>query len=465
MSDSLEESTPSSANAETMEVDGSGPQSESETNRPEISPNAVDLKDGGVFKEIKREGIGSETPCTGDEVYVHYTGKLVDGTVFDTSKTRDEFSFKLDRGSVIKAWDIALATMKVGEMAEVTCRPDFAYGDTGSPPKIPPNSWLIFEIELLGFMGEDVSTDKDGGVRKSVIVKGEGYKTPNDGAQVEMHIIGKCNGSVFEDKDLAFIVGDCQDEVVVEGVEMAVKKLKEGETARVKVQSKYAYGGEGSIKYGIPPNADLEYEMKMKKFEKAKESWEMDGKEKLDQSEVVKEKGTKFFKEGSYKKAITSYKRVISYLEYETDMEGEEKQKRDALMLAAYLNTAMCYLKLKDYVEARKHSDSALGIDVNSEKGYYRRGEANMGLNEFEDAKKDFSKVLEINPKNKAARDEQMRANKKIKEQNAKEKSIYQGMFKKFAEADSKGVKDKAVDGPGSGDQAKMETQSEGTAV
>ncbi|XP_076302939.1 peptidyl-prolyl cis-trans isomerase FKBP4-like, partial [Lasioglossum baleicum] len=108
----------------------------------DISPD----KDGGVLKEIIKEGIGDETPSNGSKVTVHYTGTLLDGTKFDSSRDRNEpFQFKLKRGAVIKGWNIGVATMKKGEIAILTCAPEYAYRKNGSPPKIPPNATLKFE--------------------------------------------------------------------------------------------------------------------------------------------------------------------------------------------------------------------------------------------------------------------------------------------------------------------------------
>lgn len=111
---------------------------------------AVDLsrsKDNGILKEIIKEGVGSDTPATGCKVKVHYTGTLLDGTKFDSSRDRNEpFQFDLGRGTVIKAWDVAVATMKKGEIATLTCAPQYAYGKSGSPPLIPPDATLQFEV-------------------------------------------------------------------------------------------------------------------------------------------------------------------------------------------------------------------------------------------------------------------------------------------------------------------------------
>ena len=83
---------------------------------------------------------------------MHYVGTLLTGEKFDSSRDRDvTFNFKLDKGQVIKGWDLGVATMKLGETCELICAPEYAYGESGSPPSIPPNATLKFEVELLDF--------------------------------------------------------------------------------------------------------------------------------------------------------------------------------------------------------------------------------------------------------------------------------------------------------------------------
>ena len=87
----------------------------------------------------------------GDTVVAHYVGHLPDGTVFDSSRDRNEpFKFTVGRGIVIKGWDEGLVGMMVGGSRTLVIPPGMAYGARGVPPKIPPNSTLIFDIELLG---------------------------------------------------------------------------------------------------------------------------------------------------------------------------------------------------------------------------------------------------------------------------------------------------------------------------
>ena len=139
----------------------SGDQEQSTVSAAELAANitsgGIDVtpdQDGGVLKEIKRAGSGVDGPCPGDTVRVHYVGTLLDGTQFDSSRDRGEkFEFKIGKGQVIKAWDMGVATMKRGELAVLTCKSQYAYGDHGSPPKIPGKATLVFEVELFDWKG------------------------------------------------------------------------------------------------------------------------------------------------------------------------------------------------------------------------------------------------------------------------------------------------------------------------
>jgi len=91
------------------------------------------------------------TPKKGDTVSVHYTGRLTDGSKFDSSVDRnDPFNFVLGIGQVIEGWDKGVAIMHVGDKVRLTIPPAMAYGAAGYPGAIPPNATLVFEVELLG---------------------------------------------------------------------------------------------------------------------------------------------------------------------------------------------------------------------------------------------------------------------------------------------------------------------------
>lgn len=91
------------------------------------------------------------SPQEGQTAVVHYKGTLTNGTEFDSSHRRGQpYEFPLGRGRVIKGWDEGVATMKVGGRRRLTIPPALGYGQRGSPPSIPPNATLVFDIELLG---------------------------------------------------------------------------------------------------------------------------------------------------------------------------------------------------------------------------------------------------------------------------------------------------------------------------
>ncbi len=102
---------------------------------------------GLQYEDIK-EGTGAAAKA-GDSVEVHYTGRLSDGTQFDSSVGKKAFAFPLGGGRVIKGWDEGVAGMKVGGKRKLVIPAVLGYGARGAAGVIPPNAELTFEVELL----------------------------------------------------------------------------------------------------------------------------------------------------------------------------------------------------------------------------------------------------------------------------------------------------------------------------
>jgi peptidylprolyl isomerase len=103
----------------------------------------------GLKYQVLKQGTGTVSPKATDTVKVHYHGTLLNGTVFDSSVQRGEpISFPLN--GVIAGWTEGLQLMKVGDKFKFEIPPNLAYGENSPSPAIPPNSTLVFEVELLG---------------------------------------------------------------------------------------------------------------------------------------------------------------------------------------------------------------------------------------------------------------------------------------------------------------------------
>jgi FKBP-type peptidyl-prolyl cis-trans isomerase FkpA len=103
----------------------------------------------GLYTRDLTVGTG-DTAASGQNVSVHYTGWLPDGTEFDSSRGMDPFEFTLGAQQVIPGWDEGVAGMRVGGRRQLVIPPDLAYGPSGAGGVIPPNATLVFDVELLG---------------------------------------------------------------------------------------------------------------------------------------------------------------------------------------------------------------------------------------------------------------------------------------------------------------------------
>ncbi|KAG5588783.1 hypothetical protein H5410_049217 [Solanum commersonii] len=287
-------SSSNNAAAEEMDMDmGMGMDDFSEPDPIMKVDEEKEIGKTGIKKKLLKEGEGWDHPSKGDEVEVHYVGTLLDGTQFDSSRDRGTpFKFKLGEGQVIKGWDEGIKTMKKGEKALFTIPPDMAYGESGSPPTIPPNATLQFEVELLSWISvKDIC--KDGGIFKKILVEGEGWQNPKDLDEVFVKyeaslddgtVVSKSDGVEFTVQDVFKNVDGCildpppmqqhflESPSNIAGyfcpaLSKAVKTMKKGERVLLTVKPQYAFGETGKVasidEGGVPPNATLQINLEL----------------------------------------------------------------------------------------------------------------------------------------------------------------------------------------------------------
>jgi FK506-binding protein 1 len=115
----------------------------------------------GFEKKTINPGDNINFPQKGQSVTVHYKGLLTNGKQFDSSLDRRQpFTFKIGLGQVIKGWDEGVSKMSLGELATLVINPEYGYGARGAPPDIPPNSILIFHVQLLAIDNKLMATPR-----------------------------------------------------------------------------------------------------------------------------------------------------------------------------------------------------------------------------------------------------------------------------------------------------------------
>lgn len=228
--------------------------------------------ESGLKYVITHKGDG-ERAKAGDKVKVHYTGKLLNDTVFDSSlKSGQPFAFKLGVGQVIKGWDEGIALLQVGDKATFTIPSELAYGEQGAGGVIGPNETLIFDVELLDIIAPPVAFDVTG---KDTVETESGLKiiklNSTGGAKaeanktVEVHYSGYLeDGSMFDSsvergQPLEFPLGAGR---VIKGWDEGIGLLNIGEKARLIIPHELGYGERGYPPI-IPAKATLVFDVEL----------------------------------------------------------------------------------------------------------------------------------------------------------------------------------------------------------
>jgi peptidylprolyl isomerase len=248
-------------------------QKDAKTKKIKLKRNVEQTTASGLKVKLITEGKGTQA-AEGSTVSVHYVGTLTNGTKFDSSRDRGQpISFKLGTGRVIKGWDEGIAMLKVGDKAIFTIPPTLGYGerDMGT---IPPNSTLIFEVELMNVAEPPKPFDVKGkdtlvtesGLKYIIVEKGKDDAPKAEaGKTVSVHYSGYLlSGKMFDSsvergQPFQFGLGQSQ---VIKGWDEGIALMKVGDKMRLIIPSSLGYGaaGAGGV---IPPDATLVFDVEL----------------------------------------------------------------------------------------------------------------------------------------------------------------------------------------------------------
>jgi len=170
--------------------------------------------------------------------------------------------------------------------------------------------------------------------------------------------------------------------------------------------------------------------LELTELEKAKDTWSMSEDEKVEFGVARKEIGTGLFKNGRLSLALQRYQKVADLFNYIDNFKEENKTKAKELKKVCELNKAACYLKLKEFSEAKKSCEAVLKEESQNVKAIYRRSQAEMGLKNFPECIRDCKRVIELDPQNKDARALLQQAHKGQREEDKKSKGLFANMCK-----------------------------------
>lgn len=246
---------------------------DAEIDTSEVIDWSLQKTDSGLEYQIIMPGYGKQ-PKAGDLVTVHYIGTLQDGSIFDSSRKRGEpISFTLGKGQVIKGWDEGIALLREGTQARFIIPPALAYGDK-QVANIPPNSWLVFDVELISVKEKVNPVPFDvTGIEKQTTASGLSYYLIKNGTgpkaetgnNVSVHYSGYLeDGTMFDSsvergQPFNFELGKGR---VIKGWDEGIALLNVGSKARFIIPPGLAYG-DGGFPPMIPANSTLIFDVEL----------------------------------------------------------------------------------------------------------------------------------------------------------------------------------------------------------
>jgi len=399
-----------------------------------------------------KEGWGKPAP-DGSDAYIRYVGKFKDTQrVFeDNTKQKPPFKFLVGHFRVIRAIDIAVAAMKIGEKCLLRTTSRYAFGEKGEGRKIAPNKDLDYELEVIDWNDWKRVNNKDG-VRKRVLKQGEGdmYDVPDASAICDItytaQIFPNDDELYLDVKDgdeekypdrvfscgrhIEFMVND--DPTFPEGFHEALKSMNKYEIAEFKIEPSWAFGEKGVTELGIGSNQSLYYRIHMHNYQNLMSRWKMEPEQLFDVANRFKRKAKEYFELGNWDYAFQRYEKALEYFEADEKMDHEEKKQAADDITIVHNNLAMIHLKRNEFLECIREANKVIKADKDNIKAWCRKGQARSMLADYKKADDDLRHAQSLDKKNKFIKRCIKRNKKKKKQYNDNQKKTYGGMFDKY---------------------------------
>lgn len=322
----------------------------------------------------------------------------------------------------------------------------------GAPVDEPVDTSLEIELTLVSWKKvEDISDD--GLIVKKTLKKVDGWEKPREGATVMVRYTAKLtDGTVFEERlegnERVFVTDEgailkgyvvncmfCDLEEVIEGLDKAIMRMNKGETAEIKIASKYAFVEETKFeKATVPAGADVVYELELVDVGNPENHYDLTVPQKIELARTCKEKGNKAYKEGKYVRAVSKYEAAIRPIEYDNNFDEALKKEANEMKRTIWLNIAAVSLKQDEYLKVITNCGKVLDADPNNVKALFRRSQAYMHRADYIEAERDIKLAHNLAPGNRDVIAQYKKLRQCMKSSSKKEAEIYATMFKKLAE-------------------------------
>uniref|UniRef100_A0A0E0D114 peptidylprolyl isomerase n=1 Tax=Oryza meridionalis TaxID=40149 RepID=A0A0E0D114_9ORYZ len=423
-------------------------------------------EDLGVVKKIIDEGKGWETPREPYEVTARITARTGDGKELLPSKEEPYF-FTIGKSEVPKGLEMAIGSMAREEKAIIYVTSAYLT-NSSLMPQLEGLEEVQFEVELVQFV-QVRDMLGDGRLIKRRVVDGKGefpMDCPLHDSLLRVHYKGMLLDepkSIFYDtrvdnhgEPLEFCSGEG---LVPEGFEMCVRLMLPGEKSIVTCPPDFAYDKFPRLPANVPEGAHVQWEIELLGFEMPKDWTGFTFQEIMDDAEKIKTTGNRLFKEGKFELAKAKYEKVLREYNHVHPQDDDEGKIFANSRSSLHLNVAACYQKMGEYRKSIDTCNKVLEANPVHVKALYRRGMSYMLLGDFDDAKKDFEKMIAVD---KSSEPDATAALNKLKqtiqETEKKARKQFKGLFdKKPGEISEVGVGEpegNKTDTTGSGEAA-----------